>query len=220
MRTDRSARGATDIRVGELVPPATPDLMSQCGFPRWISDYHYAKAVRFRRGGAGAREAGSGAATRSLLLWGGMDARGIPYLEPAFVVDVPRPSRPRGSGHEITGRTASGEALFSLRFGMAEAVDGGGGSFAFAIPVEPDWAEKLAVVTLSGPGGNATLDLGTDRPMVILRNPRTGRVRGILRGSPVDTLGDAGGRGAHFPLRGLEVLTSRGIPDAAAWRKH
>ncbi|MYH52731.1 MAG: hypothetical protein F4139_07235 [Gemmatimonadetes bacterium] len=208
-----------DIRVGELVPPATPDLMSQCGFPRWISDYHYAKAVRFRRGGAGAREAGSGAATRSLLLWGGMDARGTPYLEPAFVADVPRPSLPRGSGHEITGRTASGEALFSLRFGMAEAVDGGGGSFAFAIPVEPDWAEKLAVVTLSGPGGNATLDMDTDRPMVILRNPRTGRVRGILRGSPVETPGDAGGRGLRFPLRGLEVLTSRGIPDAAAWRR-
>ena len=44
-----------DARIAELIPPATPDLMSLCGFPHWISAYHFSKAVRFRLSFAGAR---------------------------------------------------------------------------------------------------------------------------------------------------------------------
>lgn len=44
-----------DARIGDLVSPATPDLMSSCGLPRWISAYHFSKAVRFRLSFAGAR---------------------------------------------------------------------------------------------------------------------------------------------------------------------
>ena len=44
-----------DARIGDLMSPATPDLMSLCGFPHWISAYHFSKAVRFRLSYAGAR---------------------------------------------------------------------------------------------------------------------------------------------------------------------
>ena len=120
----------------------------------------------------------------------------------------------------MTGWTAGGEELFSLRFAMPEVGGGGGGSsFAFAVPVEAEWGDRLAGITLSGPGGTATLDAGTDRPMVILRNPETGQVRGILRGSLAEALGDAGGMRVASPLEGLELVASRGIPDPDAWRR-
>ena len=51
------------------------------------------------------------------------------------------------------------------------------------------------MITLSGPGGSATLDADTDLPLTILRDPRSGRVRAILRDvprrSPVDGLIDS-----------------------------
>ncbi|MDE2795661.1 MAG: hypothetical protein OXL34_12650 [Gemmatimonadota bacterium] len=164
--------------------------------------------------------AAAAATARSLLVWGGVDAGGRPYLEPALVVDAP-PVLPVGGGdNEVTGLTAGGEELFSLRFGMPEVGgSGGGSSFVFAIPVEVEWEDRLARITLSGPGGNATLDRDTDRPMVILRNPETGQVRGILRDSSVEGLVDAVGRAGRFALRGLEVATSRGIPGSGAWRR-
>ncbi|MYI45476.1 MAG: hypothetical protein F4123_03625, partial [Gemmatimonadetes bacterium] len=60
-----------DARAEELVSPATLDLMSRCDAPRWISDYHFAKAARFRRLDAEAADVAPGTSTRSLLLWGG-----------------------------------------------------------------------------------------------------------------------------------------------------
>ena len=208
-----------DARAGQLISPTTLDLMSHCAAPRWISDYHFAKAARFRRIDAGVADVAPGTSTRSLLLWGGVGGDGVPYLEPAFVVDAPPASPPPGSDHEIAGRTARGDELFSLRFGMPEVVGGGGASFVFAIPVEPVWAQELAVITLSGPGGSATLDLDTDQPMTIVRNPETGQVRGILRGSAALGPAAADGGGDSLPLHGLEAMTSRGIPEADAWRR-
>ena len=117
------------------------------------------------------------------------------------------------------GRTVGGEELFSVRFGMPGVEGGGAASFTFAIPVESEWASELAGITLSGPGGSATLDLDTDRPVVVLRDPETGRVRGILRGLAAEALGDGIGGVTRLPLQGLEVMTSRGIPGADAWRR-
>ena len=54
-------------------------------------------------------------------------------------------------------------------------------SFVFALPAQPDWADALASITLSGPAGTTTLDGNSDIPMAILRDPVTGRVRGFLR---------------------------------------
>ena len=203
---------------GRLMPPSTPDLMSYCGPPDGSSDYHFIKALRFRlvdEGGGAATPA----TTRSLLVWGGVDAEDAPFLEPAFVVDAP-PLVPQSDGdYELTGWAADGGALFSLSFAMPEVADGEGeGSFVFALPVQPAWAENLASITLSGPEGSATLDGSTDRPMAILSNPRTGQVRGFLwdPAPPTQAAADAVGGAAG---QGTEVLFSRGIPGAIAWRR-
>ena len=209
-----------DFRDGGRVvqPRRVRDLMSYCG-PVWISDYHFDKALRFRLADESAPGAAASAApVESLLLWGGTDAEGRPYLEPAFVVDAP-PSLPRrpGGEYEITGRAGGGEELFSFRFDMPEMADGdGSSSFAFALPVRDAWAGALASITLSGLGGSATLDQGTDRPVAILRNPDSGQVRGILYDlpPPMQAAMDAAGRAAG---QGLEVLFSRGIPEVPVW---
>ncbi|MCY4398699.1 MAG: hypothetical protein OXE96_05040 [Gemmatimonadetes bacterium] len=150
----------------------------------------------------------------SLLLWGGVDAGGQPYLEPAFVIDA-EPALPESEGaYEVSGRSVSGETLFSLRFDMPKVADGDGSSgFVFILPVQSGWAGNLASITLSGPGGTATLNEDTDRPVTIVRNRRTGQIRGIFR----DSLGSAEAADRLAALAAepdIVVLTSRGIPDA------
>ena len=208
-----------DFRDGGFLvnPQRTYDLMSYCR-PKWISDYHFTSALRFRL----LDERTSGAATapaqesEALLLWGGKDEEGEPFLNPAFVV-VAQPALPNDAGeHRITGRTDSGEEVFALGFDMPTVADGNGSSsFAFVLPVEPGWADNLASITLSGPGGAVTLNGDTDLPMSILLDPRTGQVRGILRDVPQADIA------AALALRArpdsLDVLFSRGIPDAGAW---
>ena len=208
---------------GRLVDPRTPELMSYCG-PDWISDYHFTSALRFRLDdadsvGLPAPPSVAAPAVRSLLLWGGIGADSVPYLEPAFVVDAP-PALPQSAGdHRLIGRTGSGTELFSLTFAMPEVADGdGSSSFAFLLPAQAEWEGGLATITLTGPGGTFTLDGETDLRMAILRNPRNGQVRGILRDLPpanqVARDAAAGSAGSSF-----EVLFSRGMPGAEAWRR-
>ena len=206
-----------DSRTGRLVSPATPDLMSSCGSERWISDYHFTAAYGYRLVDEGVRAAAAAAPVRSLLLWGGVDAHGRPFLEPALVVDVPPAPAPPAGEHELTGRTAGGEELFSLRFGMPEVAGGdGGSSFVFALPVRAGWEDQLAGITLWGPEGTVTVDRESNRPVTIARDPRSGRVRAILRGASAKGPGAGGDR---VWLRGLEVASSRGIPGQEAWRR-
>ena len=208
-----------DFDVRDVVPPGTPDHMSYCG-PSWTSDYYFEAALRFRLEDEGAPSPAA-APVRSLLLWGGTGADSVPFLEPAFVVDAP-PSVPGSGGdHRITGTAADGSVLFAFDFGMTEVADGEGrAGFTFLLPVAPAWEAQLAAVTLSGPGGVVTLDGDSDHPMVILRDSRSGRVRGFLRDLPAaaaeNVAGDVAGQGVG---PGLEALFSRGIPDAAAWRR-
>ncbi len=202
---------------GRLVTPNSYDLMSYCE-PDWVGSYHFEKALRFRLTDEGTVGAAVAGPARSLLLWGGADSTGTPYLEPAFVVGAPAALPVSAGDHRITGRTAEGTELFSLNFAMPETADGdGGSSFVFAIPVRPEWEDNLASITLSGPGGAVTLDGDSDRPMAILRNPRSGQVRGFLRDPPAATQAAADGRVGG--TSDVEVLFSRGIPDAAAWRR-
>lgn len=154
-----------------------------------------------------------------MLLWGGVNADGAPFLEPALVVDASA-SLPSTTGdYRIAGRTADGAELFSLAFEMPEVADGDGeSSFAFAVPVEPGWAQQLAGIDLSGPAGAVTLDENTDRPVTIQRDPATRQVRGILRDLPAAA---APGTAAFaFPLEpDVEVWTSLGLPDAEDWSR-
>ena len=205
---------------GKLVPPSTPDLMSYCP-PPWIGDYHFGNALAFRLLKEKDAIAATAESARTILLWGGVDNNGKPFLEPAFVVHAP-PALPDSVGeYEIAGRSKGGGTLFSLSFDMPEIADGDGRSgFAFALPTQAEWAAALASITLKGPGGSATLDQNSNRPMTILRNPRTGQVRGILRGPPeaASPQDDAAAPVQKAP--DLEELFSRGIPDAEAWLDH
>ncbi|MCY3944281.1 MAG: Ig-like domain-containing protein [Gemmatimonadetes bacterium] len=203
---------------GSLIDPdGHKDIMSYCG-PEWISDYFFTNALRFRLFDEGVPQTAAVLARqgRSLLLWGGMDADGELFLNPAFVVDA-RPVLPTSQGgHRITGRAADGGELFTLDFAMPEFADGGGrSSFAFVLPAESGWADQLASITLSGPDGSATLDSETDAPMAILFDPASGQVRGIVRNPPRPEAPTA----FAPPQRGLDLLFSRGIPDAAAWSR-
>ncbi len=212
-----------DLERHALVSPQTPDVMSYCthgGY--WISDYFFNKALNHRLaedGGAAVALAAEPDPIRSLLVWGGRDQDGVPYLDPAFVVDAV-PSLPiAGGDYTIKGATADGTAVFSYAFDMPAIGDAEGEetSFVFALPVQAEWAD-LASITLSGPGGSATLDETTDQPMAILRDPRTGQVRGFLSDLPpaTQTAADAVGQGTG---QGMEVLFSRGIPYRDAWRR-
>ena len=208
-----------DFARGELVRPTTPDLMSYCGPPDGISDYHFANALRYRL--FEARPAASAAApATSLLLWGGAGADGAPYINPVFVVEAP-PALPDSAGaYTLTGRTAGGTELFSLSFAMPHAADGDGASgFAFALPVEPGWAGELAGITLAGPGGSFALNDDSGVPAAILRDPRTGRVRGILREVPLPVRAAMDAAAAGSAGAEIEMLFSGGLPDAAAWRR-
>ncbi len=208
---------------GALVAPHVRDVMSYCGPPRWISDFSFARALSHRvaseTGTAAFADGQVAAPRRTLLLWGGVSEQGSPFLEPSFVADAP-PSVPRVSGdYQVVGRTAGGDRLFSLSFDMEELADAEGRSFVFALPVRDEWAGALESITLSGPEGATTLDRTTDRPMAILRDPDSGRVRGILRGADVGALLGAAARPAGLAVARQEVLWTRGIPDAAVWRR-
>ena len=211
-----------DAEQSRLVPPDAADVMSYCKTVYWISDFFFNKALNHRLAGADAASLAEAEPVRTLLLWGGRDERGVPYLDPAFVVDAV-PSLPRAGGeYAIQGITSDGTPLFSLPFDMPANPDAQGKetSFMFALPAQPAWAGNLTSITLSGPDGSVTLDGESDRPMAILRDPRTGQVRGFLRDLPaaaVQTV--AGGATEQGAGPKLEVLFSRGIPDAAAWRR-
>ena len=210
-----------DDRSGRLIPASHKDLMSYCN-PLWISDYSFAKALFYRLDMAASGKLSSRIATpaKSLLLWGGVDAGGTPFLEPAFVVESP-PSRPRPAGeYEIVGRTADGDELFSLSFRMPKLADGDGrSSFAFILPVQPEWVDQLASITLSGPGGSVLLDRDTNHPVTILRNPQTGQIRAILRDAATAPENVDATVSALSLDPGLEELTSRGIPDPEDWAR-
>ncbi|MYG81572.1 MAG: hypothetical protein F4187_07315 [Gemmatimonadetes bacterium] len=97
------------------------------------------------------------------------------------------------------------------------ADDDGSSSFVFVLPARPGWEGNLASITLTGPGGATTLDGDSNLPMAILRNPRTGQIRGILHDPLPAMQAPADGRAGFAP--DLEVLFSRGIPGPEEWRR-
>ena len=177
-----------DFENDSLIHPYTKDMMSYCR-PRWISGYHFTRATTFRMNRELRKETRP-PSVPSLLLWGGRNADGSPFLEPAFVVDAPAHTPETSGAHRLVGRDEADRVLFSLSFDMHEAVDAEGeySSFAFALPIEAGW-EGLASITLSGPRGTVTLDSDTHRPSALVRDPETGQVQALLlrfsRGVPI-----------------------------------
>ena len=212
---------------GRVVHASTGDIMSYCD-PHWISDYHFTNALRYRLEAASAASAGSAgsaasvarpapASVTSLFVWGGVEAGGRPFLEPAFVVDVPPVVSAEGGDYRLEGADAEGRRLFSLSFDMQAMADGDGSSgFAFALPAAPGWAGALARITLTGPGGSASLDGASDRPPVIPRD-----LAGSTREQgPTAAMAVTAAVAAMLPgSDGLDVLFSRGLPAPDAWRR-
>ena len=206
-----------DFHSGTLVPPETFDLMGYCR-PLWVSDFHFRFMISYRASQEQGTQAAVAAPVQSVLLWGGANASGVPHLQPLLVVDAPPQLPSVGGEYRLMGSDADGGELFALSFDMMETADtDGSSSFAFLLPVEPGWDDALASVTLVGPDGSATLDRESDMPMAVLRDPRTGQVRAFLRGERAEAAA-AGAVPQRFG-RGLEVLFTRGIPEAAAWQR-
>jgi len=202
-----------DYRKDELVNPARNyDMMSYCGGRRqWISDYNFDKLIRYRRARSYQERQANSAATQTLLLWGGLDEDGTPYLRPAFVMEA-RPGLPASSGeYTLTARDHDGTALISLSFDMPKIADAPGESshFVFTVPVQEGWAGSVASITLSGPAGSVTMDEDTDDAMTIALAGKSGPIRAFwdgLRDPPADR-------------PGWVVLRSSGIPGREEWER-
>ncbi|MDE2794327.1 MAG: Ig-like domain-containing protein [Gemmatimonadota bacterium] len=206
-----------DSRSDTLVPPATAELMGYCD-SHWISDYHFSKAMGHRLT-TESGESMTASSEMSLLLWGGANPDGELFLEPAFVVDAPPALPERDGTHRVSGLDESDNEIFSLSFNMDENTDGdGGSSFAFAVPIRSHWADALARITLSGPGGASEMDRDGGSATALLLDPATGRVRGILRDWPTEGLPGVDME-SYPPAATMDVQVSRGIPRAAAWRR-
>lgn len=200
-----------DVLSGSLVSPRNYDLMSYC-LPGWISDFHFVKALIYRRSVETPVPAARPASATNLLLWGEVNDLGETVLHPAFAVDAPPVLPETGGPYRLTGEDGAGNTLFELSFRATEIADGTGSVFAFVLPVRKDWLDQLHRIGLSGPEGLRTLDSRGGPAAAIMLDRTTGAVRGILR-----EWSDQGG----FPLSArrvlpdgdFEILVSRGIPD-------
>ena len=204
-----------DVRTGSLVAPDTPELMSYCGPPNWISDYHFGQAIRFRQSEF-TRTAARTAATRSLLVWGGVDGHGELILNPSFIMDGAN-SHPFESGqYRIIGRNNRDQLLFSVDFAMEKIADAEGSGFVIVLPVQPTWQNQLSQISLSGPEGLVTIDESSDVAMGMLKDSVSGKLRGFLR-NVSSTTSDTISARRNLPETGLDVVISEGVPRPQDW---
>lgn len=215
-----------DHRTGKLVPATAFDFMGnfEACQPVWVSEYNFTQALRYRMSTQaapaaqadvrtpGARGLPTSATRQSLLVWGGRSADGSPFLEPAFVVDAPASMPATAGAWQIVGGGLDGQPLFSFRFDMREVAHGNGeAGFAFAVPARPEWAQALADLTLTGPGGSTSIGRGDAGTALLLRDIRSGQVTSILRD------GRKAAELAGAPT--LRAQVSSGIPSPSSWRR-
>jgi len=146
----------------------------------------------------------------SLVVWGGLDADGKPFLEPAFLTDAMPTLPPEGRDFTLRATTEGGSEAFALRFDMPSTQDADDGQRAFVFSVPVTWTGALESIALFGSNGSAVLDRDTDRPFRILKDRATGQVRAFLRGRQAAAVVAADATGAA----GYETLFSAGIPDS------
>ena len=209
-----------DARSGALVDPSTPDLMSYCR-SRWISDYNFNKALEYRiqaEAPPAALAARDGSRGSRLLLWGQLSAEGELRLDPAFTLDAPA-NLPSSSGpYRVEGFATDGTSAFALDFDM-EKISEGGGSFLFLVPFAEDRLASLERIALSGPEGATALERDTPaRPMAIVVDPATGRIRSILRGENAgDAIAAAAADVPSLTVPRDQLLVSYGLPGQVPW---
>jgi len=200
-----------DHRGDKLLNPSSyKDLMGYC-HPQWVSDYNFNKLIRYRRARSYQERRGPAAAVQTLLLWGGLDEGGKPYLRPAFVMEA-WPGLPAASGaFSLTATDRNGVDVISLSFDLAEVADAPGRSshFVFTVPVQEGWAGSVASITFSGPGGTVTMDGDTEMPMTIAVDGKSGPIRAFWDGWRDDS----------EARPGWALLRSIGIPGREEWER-
>ena len=216
-RDGRTGSWGYNFATGALVPPEATDIMGYCG-RQWISGYHFSTALNHRLR-TEAETAPPAVAEPTLVVWGGIDAGGQPYLKPAFAVEAPPRLPAPGGDHRLTVRAFGGETLFAIGFDMPETAHlDGASSFVFAIPAPESWFGAIERIALEGPGGIATLDPETSAPTVIVRDPATGDVLGLLTDPPAALLPSLEDLD-NSPLAGFDVIVSNGLPEAPEERR-
>lgn len=196
-----------DMANRRLVSPHSPDLMSYCG-GQWIGDYHRANALRHRM--KSEADAAFAARVPSLVVWGGVDADGKPFLDPAFLTDAMPTLPPEGREFTLRVTTEGGSEAVALDFDMPSIQDAQDGLKAFVFSVPVTWTGTLESIALVGSAGSAVLDRDTDRPFTIVKDRATGQVRAFLRGRQPAGVVAADATGAA----GYETLFSAGVPDS------
>jgi hypothetical protein len=202
-----------DVAAVELKPLTSHDLMGYCN-DEWISDYTYTGVMDFRGTAPGVAGGMGEAVQPGLVVWGRIEA-GRVVLEPAFQA-VTRPSLPQSPGpYRLEAMAADGSRIFWLRFAPVDVADDRRGArhFAFAVPLSPERAGRVAELRLEGEHGTAALApsgataarvdvsrTGPGRvllrwdasrtPMVVVRDPRTGEVLSFARGGRAEVLTD------------------------------
>ena len=210
-RNGRIGAWGYDRVSGQLLSPYATDLMSYCR-GGWISGYHVSNSLIHR---LDAETEATEAKTRSVIVWGGRDADGQLFLEPAFVVDAIPKLPPTGGEFQLRGRTDAGGEAFSFSFDMPYIpdVEDERSSFVFAVPVT--WTDALTSVSLAGGSASVVLDQASYSPMTIVRDPATGQVRAMLRESETAAMDAFGPSEAQR----FEVLFSPGIPEVPERRR-
>jgi hypothetical protein len=208
-----------DVAAQRIKPPTYSDLMGYCN-NEWISDYTYVGVMDYRGTHADVESAFAQAMQPCLLVWGRI-VDGQPVLEPAFQV-ITRPSLPAASGpYSVEGRAADGSTIFRVSFAPDQVADdpAAGAQFAFAVPLQPDRAERLVAMHLVERGrriasvrasagavaaaarveatrlGGGRVGLRWDasaHPMLMVRDPATGEVLAFARGGRSEVVTDRG----------------------------
>jgi hypothetical protein len=186
------------------------DIMNYCN-TQWISDYVYKSILSFRQAqGFDVAAAAAPASGEGLLVWGRIED-GKTILEPAFRVAATG-IKPASGPYKWEAQDALGNALASMSFDAPRVADLPGGPvqmFAFVVPMSTqalDAVRSLRIMkdgqeltrTLpraqfaGEPAPTAPAYLGGHRaqltwnanryPMAMIRDARTGEVRGFLQG--------------------------------------
>jgi hypothetical protein len=156
-----------DLINGDLKPADSHDLMGYCD-EEWISDYTYEGVMTFRSSESSWASGMTEAIQPALLVWGRIE-NGRAVLEPAFRI-IARPSLPRRPGaYRLEGRAADGGRIFGLDFTPLEVADDPDGArhFAFAVPLRPERASRLASLHLGGAGVRASMAQASSEPAVV-----------------------------------------------------
>ncbi len=156
-----------------VYPPSRADLMTYCS-PRWVSDYSFLGALAFRQSHPTLDPApgpAASVATGTMLMVSGRVGSGGARLSPAFTLQTAAslPSTP--GPYKLEGRDANGTVLLSISFAGESLGDGPEDirHFAFAIPITPENAGRLARISLSGAGQSAELSVANQPAGTALR---------------------------------------------------